>query len=148
MYDSTNKKIAKILQYYQPYEVKPDVWVGKFVTTRREQSALYKIRDNLTADEWEYITSLASAGYNLMPDTLRHSLDVKIKNFNDYMERNNFHGMTMPEILDSFKKGSQKYTEAQAQIWGVLTSCLESIWWENHYYLEKIKQNESLFEYP
>lgn len=134
-----NEDLEIFLSYYKPEETSPGVYTGGFVTTSKEQSNLYKLRDILTNETWLEIAQAAQPGYDLLPNNLRQSLNVKFREFEIFIEENAMHGMTIPEILQS----KIKYTEAQRLIWGVLSSAVECV----YFHQIKTAQSESIFEY-
>lgn len=134
-----NEKIEIFLHFYQPTEVSPGYWEGNFMANRKQTSLLYKMRDELTDADWWDIAQGASAGHEFLPNNLKLSLKTKFDDFEEFFIENNLEGKTITEILNS----GVKYKVAQQKVWGVLSSCIECIYFRE----QQNKKSDSPFEY-
>mgnify|MGYP007073309627 CR=1 FL=1 len=133
-----NSKIQQFLDNY----TNEDGW-GHFTKTR----TLHKVRDNLTAQDWQDIQDEAMYGFWELPNNLRISLTSKFNRLIEWQLDNGYDEFvtaeTIPQIMaDTF--GTKHYTTVQQLVWGVLTSCIEAI----HYNQQNIEQEQviDLFE--
>ena len=135
-----NEKLRTLLDYCEPQEIRPGFWEGNFTANRKQTSDLYKLRDGLTDQDWLDIAVAAQAGYPLLPNNLRHSLEVKFHEFEEFIGQDKLERKTIPEILKT--ANSWEYEQTQKMIWGVLVSCVECAW----FYEKENTESDSLFE--
>ena len=134
-----NEKIEIFLHFCEPEEVKPGYWEGNFNANKTQTSLLYKMRDELTDDDWLDIVQAAQPGYDLLPNNLKLSLKRKFDDFEEFIIENNLEGLTIPEIL----RTGIKYKQAQKFVWGVVSSAIECVW----FHQRSLNTNKNLFDY-
>lgn len=132
-----NEKIEIFLHFCQPVETTPGYWEGQFTANRKQTSDLYKMRDELTDDDWLDIATEAQLGYDLLPNNLKLSLKTKFDVFEEFCIENNLENKTIPQILRS----GVKYNQAQKLVWGVISSAIECVWFRER----QKKKSNSLF---
>ncbi len=120
-----NNKIQTFLDNYT-CEFEHGQWVGNFTKTR----TLHKVRDSLTVADWYDIHDAAMHGFWELPDNLRVSLNSKFNRLIEFQLDHGFDEFATPENIVELlnnSTGTKYYAIVQQLIWGVLTSCIEAI---------------------
>lgn len=116
--------IDTFLQNYTCVETQPGHWEGSFTNTHK----LHTERDKLNDAHWDAIKRHTINGFDKMPKNLRISAEIKFSAFEQWQADMNVEKYTFPQILKHFNK-TRYHRDAQQKVWGVLTSCIEAIWW-------------------
>lgn len=117
-----NSKIQLFLDNYT-CEFVDGQWQGHFTDTKK----LHIVRDNLTNNDWKDIQDEAMCGFWELPNNLRTSLTTKFNRLIEWQISNGFSEFaTIPQIMkDTY--GTRHYAVVQQMVWGVVTSCMEAI---------------------
>lgn len=120
-----NDKIQEFLDNYT-CEFEHGQWVGNFTKTRK----LHKVRDDLTCADWQDIQDAAMGGFEELPINLRTSLNSKFNRLIEWQLDNGYGEFVTPQTIPQILKdtyNTKHYAVVQQLVWGVLTSCIEAI---------------------
>lgn len=123
-----NNKIQTFLDNYT-CEFEHGQYCGNF----SKRVTLHKLRDQLTVDDWHDIKDAAFGGWWEMPSNLQRSLNSKFNRLIEYQLDNGYGEFVTPESIVKILKDTyyapKQFAVAQQLIWGVLTSCIEAVYW-------------------